>query len=402
MKVKTMQIDKINIFKIELPFKGNFSISRVKGFSSTTIVVEVIADQGSLKGYGEGLPVEFVTGETALTTIRNISTLTREKLFPWNLEDVTQIWHFVDSLSKGMEQNAAICALEMALLDLLGRYQQKYILDYFPQSYSTDVIYYGAQITLGDKERILRLCRDIKKFGIRHLRIKMDKNFGQNKDALETVARVFNGNAELRIDPNGVWDRELAFKHIPLIEKHNVHIVEEPMLKSSPGFEEFVAAMKAKGVTLMACETAPTLEAVETIIQEQYYNMVNVKLCRSGGFRRAFRMIDRLRSNGISFQIGCTLGESGILSAAGRILGLLCRDASNFDGSYDQFLLKENTTIENVSFGPGGKAGALSGHGLGITVSQPQLERLCDPGSSLSIVRPFRSGEKDILLEKGV
>jgi muconate cycloisomerase len=383
LKVKTVQIDKINIFKIELPFKGNFSIARIKGFSSTTIIVEIIADQGRLKGYGEGLPVEFVTGETAQTTIRNISTLTREKLFPWNLEDVTQVWHFVDSLSKGMEQNAAICALEMALLDLLGKHQQKYILDYFPQNYSTEVIYYGAQITLGDKEHIFKLCRNIKKFGIRHLRIKMDKNFSQNKDALETVARVFNGNAELRIDPNGVWDRELAFKHIPLIEKHKVRIVEEPMPKSSSGFRKFVATMKAMGITLMACET---LEAVETIIREQYYDMVNVKLCRGGGFRRSFRMIDRLRSSGISFQIGCTLGESGILSAAGRILGLLCRDASNFDGSYDQFLLKENTTLENVSFGPGGKAGALSGHGLGVTVSRSQLERLCDTSSSLSIV----------------
>ena len=80
---------------------------------------------------------------------------------------------------------------------------------------------------------------------------------------------------------------------------------------------------------------------------------------------------------GILFQIGCQLGESGILSAAGRMLCLLCRDALYYDGSYDEFMLKENTTFENVSFGPGGKAGPLKGPGLGINVNPRQLKNMC-------------------------
>ena len=49
-----------------------------------------------------------------------------------------------------------------------------------------------------------------------------------------------------------------------------------------------------------------------------------------------------------------------------------------YDGSYDRFLLKENITIQDVSFGFGGKAGPLDGPGLGVEVNRNALERLSD------------------------
>ena len=59
-----MKINKINIYNVFLPFTADFSISRKKGTSANNIIVEIIADHGEIKGYGEGAPVEFVTGET--------------------------------------------------------------------------------------------------------------------------------------------------------------------------------------------------------------------------------------------------------------------------------------------------------------------------------------------------
>ena len=73
-----------------------------------------------------------------------------------------------------------------------------------------------------------------------------------------------------------------------------------------PGFREFAQALRAKNITLMACESAPTLKDVKEIIAEKFYQIINVKLCRSGGFRRALGMIDAIRKSPLSFQIGCT------------------------------------------------------------------------------------------------
>ena len=112
--------------------------------------------------------------------------------------------------------------------------------------------------------------------------------------------------------------------------------------------------------------------------------MLNVRLSKCGGFRNSFKIIDFARQQGIQFQIGCHLGESGILSAAGRILCLLCRDALYCDGSYDEFLLKENITDENISFGPGGKATMLNGSGLGVEVNRQSLTRLSEKSETIT------------------
>jgi len=384
-----MNIDTVNVYKISLPFTGDFSISRIKGSCANNVVVEVIADQGEIEGYGEGAPVEFVTGETQESVANSVANFVRGDSFPWKLDNVSQIWDFIDGLSRGKENNATVCAVEMALLDALGKGQNKSITDYFPQDFHTNEVCYGAALTLGNKQRIMEICGLIRSMGINQLRIKMDKDFEQNKEAVETVNLMFEGEYDLRIDPNGVWDRDLAFKHVPLIEKYNVRIVEEPMSPLDPGFIEFAGLMKSYGVILMACETAPTVGDVERIIKDGYYEMINVKLSRSGGFRRSLRIIERIRSSGLSFQIGCTLGESGILSAGGRALGLLCRDAAYYDGSYDRFILKENTTTEDVSFGLGGKAGALDGPGLGVEINRESLMHLSNGSPSATISKPL-------------
>jgi len=382
-----MQVESVKIYRITLPFQGRFAISRLDGRSSTRIVVEVSADQGRVKGYGEAVPIEFVTAETPETVMKDVSSYVSGGSFPHPITDVFQIWDFVERLASGKEHNGALCAIELALLDALGKEQRRSVLAYLPQQWATPCIHYGASITLGDRGRIEQLCKMIKGIGMRHLRIKMGSDFDQNKTALETVWEVFGAGCQQRIDPNGVWDFDLAMRHLPLLTKYGVKIIEEPMVRTNPGFPEFAEEARARGLTLMACESAPTLHDVKAIIEEGYYRMFNVKLCRSGGFHRTLQIIEHLRKEKIPFQIGCTLGEAGLLSAAGRALGLVCSDAVTYDGSYDRFMLKENITEEDVTFGAGGKAGPLGGYGLGVTVKSEKLSRLSDFSSLVSLRR---------------
>ena len=383
-----MKIGKINIYNILLPFSGDFSHSRKKGSSANNIVVEIIADQEKIKGYGEGAPRLYVTGESQASATKSISHLLQKDSFPWELNDVSQIWDFVDGLPNSKEHNSAICALEMSLLDALCKRQNKSITDYFPKDFYTSTIYYGAAIPLSNKKRIMEICRLIGKMRISKLRLKMGKAFERNKEAIETVKLLFGDDCDLRIDLNGAWDHETASNHVSLIKKHDVKVVEQPMMPGDPGLTEFAEIMQNYGVILMADESVCSLEDVERIIKEGNYKMVNVRLSKCGGFRRSLRIIDHLRMKGLSFQIGCQLGESGILSAAGRALSLLCRDAVYYDGSYDRFMLKENVTTQDVSFGQGGKAGPLDGPGLGVKINRESLLHLSNGYPSLSISNP--------------
>lgn len=380
-----MRINKVIIHHVKLPFLFDFSHFLRKRSYVNNIIVEIIAEHGEITGYGEGAPRSYVTGESPESIAKSIRHFIHQDTFPKELSDVSQILNFIDNITSGREHNAAICALETALLDVLGKSQNRNIIDYFSKDFITGNIYYGAAIPLDNKQRIMELCRLIKEKKINKLRLKLGKDFEQNKEIVETVHSMFGGNHDLRVDINCAWDRKLAFKHIPLIKNYKIKVVEQPMMPNEPDLADFAGIMQNEGVILMADESACSLGDMEKIAKDGYYKMINVRLSKCGGFRNSLKIIDYLRTNRILFQIGCQLGESGILSAAGRVLCLLCRDAVYYDGSYDEYMLKENTTVENVSFGPGGKAGPLEGPGLGVKVSPQSLKNICIDSNMISI-----------------
>jgi len=380
-----VRIDKVIIHRVTLPFLSDFSHSLRKRSYVNNIIVEIVAEKDGIIGYGEGAPRSYVTGESQESAAKSIYGFIQRDNFPTELKDISQVWDFVDSLSGKKVYNAAICALETALLDAFGKSENKNITEYFPKDFYTDNVYYGGAIPLAGKQRIMELCRLIKTMKINKLRMKLGKNFEQNKEMLDTVHTVFGGNHDLRADINCAWDGKLAFKHLPLIKNYKIKVVEQPMVPNEPDLANFAALMQTEGVILMADESACSLGDMEKIAKEGYYKMINVRLSKCGGFRNSLKIIDYLRTNGILFQIGCQLGESGILSAAGRALCLLCGDAVYYDGSYDEFMLKVNTTFENVSFGPGGKAGPLKNPGLGVKVSPQRLKKICNDSETISL-----------------
>ncbi len=282
----------------------------------------------------------------------------------------------MDELPDEKSYNPAICALETALLDALGKDQERNMIDFFPHDFYIPKIYYGGAFPLGDNQKLRERCRLFKEMKINKIKMKMGEVFENNREALEIIAEVFGQDYDLKVDVNCAWGDGLGLKHIPLLGKYRVKVVEQPMMPDDPNLADFAEALKEYGIILMADESACSFGDVKKIIEEGHYKMINIRLSKLGGFRKSLKIIDYLRKENLSFQIGCHLGESGILSAAGRILSLLCRDARYYDGSYDRFLLKRNITQENVSFGLGGEAGPLAGPGLGVTINEKSLNHL--------------------------
>ena len=70
---------------------------------------------------------------------------------------------------------------------------------------------------------------------------------------------------------------------------------------------------------------------------------------------------------------GCHPGESGILSAAGRHWASSVADIRYLEGSYDSHLFRRLVTREDITFGYGGRAPALTAPGLGVTIDTAVL-----------------------------
>jgi muconate cycloisomerase len=101
-----------------------------------------------------------------------------------------------------------------------------------------------------------------------------------------------------------------------------------------------------------------------------------VKLAKLGGFRKTLGVLAIAASEGICVQIGCQVGESGILSAAGRHLAALCPNLRYLEGSHDRFLLSSNVIAGDITFGWRGVAPVLNGPGLGVEVVESEVSRL--------------------------
>jgi L-Ala-D/L-Glu epimerase len=377
-----MEINEIRLYFVTLPFVGEFSHSLRNGDSSKNVIVEVIAEGGEVLGYGEGAPRPYVTGESQTSISHSVKLLLNSDPFPWRLQCVSQIWDFVDGLQGGKEHNSALCALEMAMLDAVAKAEGQSVIDYFQKDFVCDTVHYGAAFPLGSKRQIVDASTMTLRMGIRRVKLKMGADFVQNRQALEGVRGVFGGDCDLKVDVNGAWNRELAFRHVPLAAEYGIRVIEQPLMPNDADIGEVAKKLKSMNVKVMADESACSFHDVKTLVEQGHFSMVNVRLSKCGGFRRSLRIIDFLRNRGVPFQIACQLGESGLLSAAGRILSLLCKDALYHDGSYDEFLLKENVTTQNVSFGLGGKAGPLGGVGLGVEVNASNLRRMsCELGA---------------------
>jgi len=125
----------------------------------------------------------------------------------------------------------------------------------------------------------------------------------------------------------------------------------------------------------MADESAVTLEDAAALFAFHAVDYVNVRVSKCGGLTRSAAIAARAAAHGVAVQVGSQVGETSILSAAGRHLAASLADVAFVEGSFGTLLLTEDVTVESVRFGHGGAAPLLTGPGLGIRVREPQLRR---------------------------
>ena len=69
-----MRFTKIVVYHVRLPLKIAFAHSRATRSEADNIVVEALTD-GGISGFGEGVPREYVTGETPETAMQKLARL---------------------------------------------------------------------------------------------------------------------------------------------------------------------------------------------------------------------------------------------------------------------------------------------------------------------------------------
>ena len=113
----------------------------------------------------------------------------------------------------------------------------------------------------------------------------------------------------------------------------------------------------------------------QAAIRDKTCDLFNIRLSKCGGFINSLKLASLAREAGLGYQLGCHPGESGLLSAAGRHWAASVSGIRYWEGSYDRHVLSELLTNEDLTFGYGGWAPALTLPGLGVTMNPAILSK---------------------------
>jgi len=374
--VFVVKIVSSSIHALKIPFVEAFSHSAASRQSSDSIVVKVTTDSG-VEGFGEGLPRPYVTGETVATCVARVRNVLLPAVRGVKLEVSAhdQILPFINSLLPGngagerIAWHSARCAVELAIADCLLRAAGKSFASILPPVVST--VRYSGIIAAGNPADTERKAARMKAAGLRDLKIKVS---GQaDIDRVRIVREVAGPEVSLRLDANGAFDFESARSFLKAVAAYEVDCVEQPLPRGDPA--ELAALRTSSPVPLMADESVVTLNDAVALAANRSCDMFNIRISKCGGIFNSLAMAQFAARSGIAIQLGCQVGETAILSSAGRHLAAHLPGLRFVEGSYGAHLLSEDVAIEDISFGPGGVAGLLSGPGTGIAVREETLAK---------------------------
>ena len=373
----TRRIEAITIYKLRIPFHQVFRHAAQSREESDAVIVRIEDGAGQI-GYGEALPRPYVTGEDTSSMIAHLS----EHLAPQLLnQSWTAGWATFDMLSSChadwtrsddgavIAWNAAFCAVELALLDWSLRSLNCSLADFLPPV-RNEVVYSGV-ISSDNPAEAATLAKRMVKFGLRQLKIKVG-----TADDYERVAAVRQAvnQVELRADANGAWSASEAVAQLKRLAPFKLQLIEQPV--PAGDLVGMKRVREETGVAVMADESLVTSEQAYRLIEERACDYFNIRLSKCGGITGSLAIAKLAAQAGIKIQVGAQVGETAILSAAGRTFAAHLPELACAEGSFGNWLLREDIAFEDVSFGYAGSAPLLKSRGLSVTVKEETLERL--------------------------
>jgi len=349
--------------------------------NETEAIIVEITDENGLKGYGEGTPRHYVTGETikgaSKASIGFLADLAQAEF-----ADHGSLFQFLEEL--GDSQMAAMhpaawCAVELACLDLFAKNIDKPLWQLFSNEAKADTFIYSAVLPLVSRKNFEAIMPMISTYGMKFIKTKVE-NIEDGIAMLEALRSALGTGVDVRVDANCAFNGREAVKFLRKASHLNVSALEQPVPKDDIEGMAYVAS--SESVPVIADESFCSFDDALRLKERQAASGLNIRLSKCGGFLKSHYIMNNLKKSDFFFQIGCHVGETAILSAAGRHLAALHPEIRFLEGSFSTFLLKEDVTSDKIIFGPGGMAPLLNKPGLGIDV---QMERVKSWSSLLAV-----------------
>src|SRR3954447_4379300 len=286
------------------PLERPFRISRGSRTEARVVVVSV-SDDGCT-GRGEGVAIRRYrqTSESVLAQIesmKNASSLDRQQL------------------RRLLPAGAARNALDCALWDLEAKISGKRVWE-LAKIPLTGKIRTSFTISLGSPAEMAATAKENAAAPI--LKLKLS---GEELDLARVEAvRVAAPPTRLIIDANESWTSDHYEKVTPSLRELGVEVIEQPF----PAECDHILETLERPVPVCADESCHTAADLPRLINR--YEMINVKLDKTGGLTEALVLTEQARAAGFTLLVGCMVCTSlGIAPA--RLLASAA-DYADLDG----------------------------------------------------------------------
>jgi muconate cycloisomerase len=342
--------------------------------------VRVGFDGGAI-GFGEGAPRPYVTGESVASALealrRSLVPRIAGQDFPTDGPPAARFARWLELLEEALPTDgddaarhaSARAALEMALLDGLLRQRGESLSAMFPPI--RESVCYSGVVGAGTVADARCAAEAIGALGMRDVKVKVGA--ASDVERLAAIRAVLGRDVRLRADANRAWSLDEARRALDSFAPFELEAIEDPLRECDP--ENARRLREATPVALVLDEPVASLADLRRYVAAGACDVVNVRVSKCGGLAPSRAIAAFARRNGVRVQVGCHVGETAILSAAGRHLAAALPDLFAIEGSFGTRLLREDVTAAPVGFGRFGAASLLTGAGLGIEVRADVVRR---------------------------
>lgn len=360
-----------DVFSFPVPFKRVFRHSSASRKQAENFIVRATINH-QITGWGESCPREYVTGET-IASCKQFFHENHDSLA--SVTDLASLRMWVTSHEDAIDQNpCAFCAIELAILDALGKEQAVPIETLIGVAQVPETIEYSA--VLGDSPSTVYwlLAQRYRARGFNNIKIKLSGKIKRDRRKL----KVWKGNAAkrwtVRVDANNLWTNvDECFGYLQQLP-NTFWAVEEPLQpRDSIALASLAAQIDADIILDESCTRLSDLV---------HYNgknwIVNLRISKLGGILRAIQMANNAKANGLRTIVGAHVGETSILTRAAIVLVQHLQNSQlATEGAFGTNLLMRDLSQESLQFARDGRLRmrqhqCLTQPGLGLTV-QTQL-----------------------------
>ena len=396
-----MRIENAELYFLELPFRLSVTHGARAGRTfSDSIVLRLTS--GKHQCHGEAVVRDYVSGSLGMGEgfQSEVARITSALLAPLRDRDLS--WQEAQSHLRALACDASsfplLCAVESALLACASEEAASDPYTVLGMEPQRTTVTFGGTLPMFPIEMARKLVQIFAGMGMPDLKVKVGSDLVYNDAILSSCRQALGDRCDIRVDANAAWTVSDVESQMRICARYGVRVIEQPfpvaadqmppstvaapeMPRNTVAADQMppstVAAATAKlmeaGFLVMVDEGVLTSLDVRSLASSGLAQMLNLRLSKNGGLSRVLALAREAEACGLSYQLGCMVGETGILSSLGRLAASLLPRPAYLEGGYDDVLLQQNITIPSFGFGPGGKAPIVRKRGIGYQVDEAAL-----------------------------